>query len=491
MAEDTLTAASPPLKATPAVEPSRAVDRPGPVEIPRATESPRRNAPHPAATAPPVWQQVSTWLLFWPLLCLIARQAPYLSGPARDTFAYQNAALTSGAHASNYLGLLSDAIFAALALANYNAMKRVLADNRLILAALLLPFASCLWSSSVKVSLQMSIAVSSCSLFACYLTQRFTPQALMKLLMFMGLVSALLSTLFAVALPSYGIFVGYQGGAWQGITDHKNTLGLTMAFLLLPTFFVDGLSRNRKLLYASLLLFLIYKSQSRGAWLDTAAVLALIAGLSLARRLRRQDLLFALSGTLVFTLLLATFLITYGSALMAGMGKDPTMSGRTGIYAEVWHSILKHPLLGYGLGAFWSQTSPEAYRIRIAIGWMTIGYSESGILEVALQFGLLGIVLLCLLVGRALRQAIRLLRSPFYTPQTGWYLSILALLALSNVDAGWFFTVNTLDWVLLLVACIGINRESQRSRLRIPRRPSIYGAAHPDLTWPLDQSRSA
>ena len=39
--------------------------------------------------------------------------------------------------------------------------------------------------------------------------------------------------------------------------------------------------------------------------------------------------------------------------LATHMGKSSSMSGRTEIYAEVWRSIMKHPVLGYGFGAFW------------------------------------------------------------------------------------------------------------------------------------------
>ena len=124
----------------------------------------------------------------------------------------------------------------------------------------------------------MSIQAGLCALFACYLSARYTTDRLMQLLIFMGVVSAFFSILFALALPSYGVFQGYTGGAWQGICDHKNTLGISMAFLLTPVFFTDAYSRGRKLMYGALLLFLIYKSQSRSAWFITAGMLLFVGG---------------------------------------------------------------------------------------------------------------------------------------------------------------------------------------------------------------------
>jgi O-antigen ligase len=146
------------------------------------------------------------------------------------------------------------------------------------------------------------------------------------------------------------------------------------------------------------------------------------------------------------------------------MGKDPTMTGRTGIYIEVWRSIVKHPILGYGFGGFWYAGNPEAQRIRLALAWPTIGYAESGILEIALSLGFIGVGLIVAMIGNAAIQGARLLRSPHYSPRIGWFLTILFLVALTNIDAGWFMTSDTLDWVLILVACIGMNEEMRRTR---------------------------
>ena len=53
----------------------------------------------------------------------------------------------------------------------------------------------------------------------------------------MGVASATLSITFAVALPSYGIFQGYAGGAWQGICPSKNALGISMGLSAHPGLF--------------------------------------------------------------------------------------------------------------------------------------------------------------------------------------------------------------------------------------------------------------
>src|SRR5579862_2771810 len=153
----------------------------------------------------PAWRQLLTWMLLWPLLCLIARQAPYFSGPARDAAVYQGESAGSAAdyHLSLYINM---AIQAAFAVTAWRKIWATLKKNPLIVAGIALIFISALWSEAPGNSVRMGIEVGLCTSFACYLAVRFSTEQLMRLLIFMGVVSALGSIVFALALPSYGIF---------------------------------------------------------------------------------------------------------------------------------------------------------------------------------------------------------------------------------------------------------------------------------------------
>jgi exopolysaccharide production protein ExoQ len=426
------------------------------MEVPAVSEY------HFAAEQPPVWQQLLTWMLFWPLLCLVAREAPYFAGPARDASFYQGESAGSGADYHLYL-YINMALQAGFAVAARRRIWAALRANPLVVAGVALIFISALWSDAPGNSLRMGVEVSLCTLFACYLAVRMSTEQLMRLLMFMGVMSALASIVFALALPSYGIFAGYGGGAWNGICDHKNTLGISMAFLLTPVFFAEHYRRSQKVLYTALLLFLIAMSQSKGAWVYTAGMLCFVACLYMLRRLgRHESVLFVI---LTISLAAAMIGLAFHSldTIAPMLGKTASMSGRTDIYRQVWQSIMNAPFLGYGYGAYWF-VNPEATRVGVSIGWMNIGYSENGILELALQLGLVGVGLVLLMLGRAAIQGIRLLRSPYYSPRIGWFLTILFLAALSNINAGWLLVSDKLDWVLILIACIELEIETQRAR---------------------------
>jgi O-antigen ligase len=302
---------------------------------------------------PGIPRQVLTWLLFWPLLCLIARQAPYFSGPAREAMTYQQGA-AAGPGTDYHPYLYSNmAIQAAFILSAFRGAFKVLKQNPLIPAGLIWLFASVLWSDAPGNTIRMGIEVSLCTLFACYLAIRISPEHLMRLLMFMGVVSAFGSILFVVALPSYGLFAGYAGGAWNGICEHKNTLGVSMAYLLTPVFFVQEVHRLYRCLYVVLLLFLIVMSQSRGAWMDTAGVLFFIGGMILFRKLGKIESFFFIILALCSVAAAIIVVVSSFDILVTLLGKDTSMSGRAEIYPQVWQSIVKSPVVGYGYGGFW------------------------------------------------------------------------------------------------------------------------------------------
>src|SRR4051812_26641210 len=263
-----------------------------------------------------------TALLFWPVLTLIARQTVYFSGPARDSYAI----LYGAARGSRIFLYLNYAILAAFVAVGWPGIWIRLKQNLLLSATLLLSLSSVLWTSSVKITAQMFVEISLCTLFACYLSIRLSARQIMQILMSIGLIAAFLSIFFALALPNYGIFAGYGTSAWQGICNHKNTLGVSSAYLLLPAFFATDYSRSTRCAYGMLIVLLILLSQSRGAWFYTMGIIAFVLWLHWYRRLRSSESLLLLLVTAIVFIAIAALVIAHFPSLAAMIGKDPTMS---------------------------------------------------------------------------------------------------------------------------------------------------------------------
>ena len=75
--------------------------------------------------------------------------------------------------------------------------------------------------------------------------------------------------------------------------------------------------------------------------------------------------------------------LPYLPRVLEGMGKNATLTGRTGIWGLLIRSIAKRPLLGYGYYAFWQGVKGESANVILATHWV-FGYAHNGIIEICL-----------------------------------------------------------------------------------------------------------
>ena len=420
--------------------------------------------------AGPVYNYLSVWILLVPLLFIAANgMLSLLNLGANSGDMTQNGSLLRTAQAVRPQIVLYYLTMAGYALVGHRLILRVALQNKLLLLAPAFAGLSAAWSVSPTLTLRTTFELLMTTGFAFYLSERYSTERLMKILVLLGWVAAVLSLLLVVLAPAVGIYHRDGSGAWQGIFSHKNFLGVGMAFFLLPIFFVPG-KRRGKIAYSIVLLFLVAMSQSRGAWFDTAGVLMFVAWLKLSHRVKKQEFFLSVIVTVAIAVFLVALGVAYYEPFLRWIGKDPTMTGRTEIYAAVVQSILKHPALGYGFGAFWF-LNPESVTIGMKIGWTSIGYAENGILEMGLQLGIVGLVLIFFPVFRAMRQGIRLLQTRSYNPRIGWFLAILFLELITNIEAGWPLAATTLSWTLTIIAVVGLANEyrNRASAAMLPR----------------------
>lgn len=306
-----------------------------------------------------------------------------------------------------------------------------------------------------------------------------------------ALTLAMLASLcMGLLKPELGIMRGEHEGLWRGAFAHKNMLG-TYAVLAGATLFVVALStpaRHRLCLlcfwFAAGMLLL---AGSKGAMLSWV-VLFMLLGAYLARDGRRRFAAHAaLSAMLVlgaFTLLTKqqiTPSILFAQSmqcaeqavfkeasncriLAATRARAPvasgyqTGSGRLALWRDVWTKVQERPLLGYAPEGFWRGTEgPSAY-IMERRNWFP-GHAHNGFLDVAVDFGLLGLgVLLAGLAAVARRLAIPLMRGNL-SEQALCTLALLMALLLVNVSSGRLVASNHLSWTLLAMLLLGLARE--------------------------------
>jgi exopolysaccharide production protein ExoQ len=336
------------------------------------------------------------------------------------------------------------------------------------------------WSQNPKTSLQDGLFLVANIALVFYLLERFSGDGILRLLVWVGSAAALASLFVIIVFPQYGLMSrGQYGlGAWEGIYGHKNICSEAMGLLLMPIFFAKIRSRYAllfRVFYVVLIGIIILMSRSVGGYIIYASAILLIAIMKLLAKMRRTDA-FALSVLLIAGALGCVITaVNFVPDVLSLLGKDPTLTGRTTIWAAVMMSILKKPLIGYGFKAFWQGLNGESANAILTMKWPGLSYSENGVLDLWLDLGGIGVVLYVCVFLRAVKDAAYCLRrnaSPFVM----WCILMLFIVVISNIEGGTILFPSSLACILPIVAYAGLRRE--RLRLKAEARTPI---AHAEL----------
>jgi exopolysaccharide production protein ExoQ len=317
------------------------------------------------------------------------------------------------------------------------------------IAMVLLALLSASWSLDPSETLRRTFALGMATLFGIYLALRFCPRDLLRLVAGVLGTCAVLSVAFGLLLPSYGIAHGVYDGDWQGVFTHKNTLGGMMLLTAVIFRSVPGRSGRSRLvgwIGVGLAVILVVLSQSMTALVVLGAV-----GLTmpLLRRFRQRRLRSALLLVAACVLCTAALLMsTDRDVALTMMGKDVTLTGRTGIWSAVMDEIVKRPFLGYGYGAFWLRAPGPGESVRQVIQWAT-PHAHNGFLDIAADLGLLGVLTLIGALAHAGQRVWKRWRPELGTSDD-WLLASLIVILLMDVTESLIYEDNYFAWALLV-----------------------------------------
>jgi exopolysaccharide production protein ExoQ len=189
---------------------------------------------------------------------------------------------------------------------------------------------------------------------------------------------------------------------------------------------------------------------------------AFMAVIEISKRFGRRSSLLIVGITLAVAVLIICIGVPYLPRMLEGIGKNPTLTGRTDIWVLVLKSIAKRPLLGYGYYAFWQGLKGESANIIVATHWM-FGYAHNGVLEIWLQLGLVGTVLVFATLFQAIGNAWFCLRNGCPTG-IEWYVGLIALTIVYNIDESTLLWPMDLLSTLYIVACFRLARAARQIR---------------------------
>jgi O-antigen ligase len=349
-------------------------------------------------------------------------------------------------------------LFAVAALPWRRLIVQAALGQKWLLALVAWTLLSTLWSVNPSLSFRRASALACTTALGLYLGVRFNQRQLLHLIAIALAVAVLSSAVVAICFPSVGIMQDLYGGAWRGIFPHKNSLSeaAVLSLITFGTIFVA--ERNRRkicLLVMALIVPEILLSKSAAGLVHTAIVADIVLLFWMLRSFSRSLLVPFGYWFMGLTVALGCWLATHGTRALALIGRDPTLTGRTDLWAFAADSVRQRPWLGYGYDAFW--LGPGGDAIRAAVGW-DAPHSHNGFLDLSLDIGLLGTLLLLvtffLAFRRALQYALRT-RDPYRL----WPLLYLTIFFLINLTETTRVSGNSFEWLLYTAISVQLCRD--------------------------------
>jgi O-antigen ligase len=425
----------------------------------------------------PLWKYVFSWALLFPMIVFAAGGEFSIQAGSRNVAFVGLGGGGAEAQGEREVLILTYFILTVLILISSPKVLRLAADMKALTLLPILAIVSAAWSQYPSISFIRGGYFLFDTFFAYWLLQKLSTARLRSFIMMTGTVVALASIVLVIALPKFGIVGALSHlGAWQGIFTEKNLAGKSLTFLLTPAVDFSRRPSPSRIAYLCTILGLIVMSQSRTAWAISAIYLFFMFLLSLARSLEYRIvalITFTVSSTLVLGFVV--FILNWQDIFLA-LGVDPTLTGRIQIWNALLVEIAARPWGGYGYQAFWSGLEGASRTVLITSGW-AFSYAHNGILEILLQLGVAGLVIVLFLLVLSVRNAWFCFHRSL-DPDVPWYIGLIFLTLLYNIDEGTLIFPHALYSVLFTIACAGLIL-ARNKVLRSARDASLSEFAEP------------
>lgn len=335
---------------------------------------------------------------------------------------------------------------------------RQLVKEKWILALVALALSSAAWSEVPMVTLRHGIALGAGCLFSLYFVERFTFAEQLKILGWVFGLAAILSFIFGAL--DWGTAVLEVPGTWIGIYAHKNVLGGSMALgALVFSLLSEHLENGKWLAWLGLVscLILIILSRSMTAIVIVLPLLyakhlirlALQGKPKIGRKVCVALLVVAVSGA---------WIVSDFDRVTELLDRDPTLTGRTMLWAIIFPMALQKPWLGYGFGGFWLGEEGPSVEVWELHGFPTPN-GHNGLLDILLDLGLIGAITAACGYIFYSRNALRVFAAD-HSWQNAWPLLFLLTLFLLNIAETDFLAPNSFYWFAYVTTALSLSRRT-------------------------------
>jgi exopolysaccharide production protein ExoQ len=339
-------------------------------------------------------------------------------------------------------------------LRNCRGSIKLLLNERPILFLVLLAIASVIWSDAPATTFRRSLALVGTCLIALYFAVRFKIREQLQLLTWAFGICAACSLVFGIF--HWGISVDNLEGAWFGIYTQRNSLGSMMVLSMLLFLVWGQIQTSRKWIawmFAAISFCLIFLSGSMTSLIVASVLLLSFPMIRFLRSFKR-------AGTVIFVsaVLIVWFAIRAGASVETtaeAMGRDPSLTGRTELWAVSALIGFERPWLGFGYNAFWLGENGQSADVWKVVGWAAPS-AHNGLLEIWLDLGAVGVALAAFSFAVCWRKALRLIRIT-RAWEYAWPLLFLVFLFVLNLTENAFLEGNSIHWFLYVVIALDLS----------------------------------
>lgn len=330
--------------------------------------------------------------------------------------------------------------------------------NLLLLSWPMLGLISASWSLAPEATIYFSFQLLMTVLISLLILARLTLRQFLQFLF----VSLLTIQLICVAFAAFRPDVGFGDfGELKGTFHHKNTFGALMAVqaMTAAALFIDRWRRPATATVTCLSIVLLLLSKSGAAVASVVLPLCLLGAIWIAIVARRVlDVVIGIgllgTGALIGVVALAD--ADLFAAILGGLGKDQTLTGRTLLWELALEAWENRPVLGFGFKGFWEGAPERVAYLRYLSGF-DLWFFHNNYLEVLVAFGWVGLTMFV----ATLLAFIRLRLTALVTTLTGsaaWSLAILLFMIIYGLAENPLFENHSYYQILLAAAVIQRDR---------------------------------
>lgn len=295
-----------------------------------------------------------------------------------------------------------------------------------------------------------------------YLASQYETNEQLRLFGVTFAIAAVMSMLFGLFLDIGIMRDSSNAGSWQGILEHKNELGRIMVLTVIVFWLKTPRTKVSWILIA-LAGVLLLLSQSVTSIVTSVTLIMIVPLFRVLQWRTTSAMPVILAVGLLILAIIALLTISNLASLTALVGKDLTLTGRTLLWGDVWQKIAERPLLGYGYNAFWLGLEGESAEIWAKYGWRP-NHAHNGFLDLWLELGIVGVLLLLVHLTKTGLRALRLATSNRSLIAL-WPLVLTAVLLLFSVNYSVLISQSLFFWsVYTCVALTLIRNERLMAR---------------------------